>query len=260
MRQNPLLIAIITALITWCGSYILVRWQVSQTRDDAALNDRIDNHVDAKLQRITEDIAKLREDVAYLKARVEGATTKKIIEFSKMPEREILARLPEISGTINAAYANKVIAPTEAVVELRKKLAQVKARNPDFWVAVSSVVNYQSLVAEKMNLFQNAEEVRKTACKFISVQPGAEISGIVENLTLIGCGQQLDIGVEWKNVKFENAIIIYSGGPLRLENVTFKNCLFLTEFPKQPAPQTQKFGQALLASTGSLPNFTISTG
>jgi hypothetical protein len=229
-------------------------WQLNQTRGDAALDQRIDNHIDAKLQPITEGITKLREDVAYLKAKVEDATAGKVVGFSKLPTTEILDNLPVISKTINEARAKQLISPPEAVAELRSKLAQVQPRNPQFWPAVSNVISYQSMIAEKMGLLPNAGKVKKTSCHYISVGEGAHVS--VDGFRFAGCSQQID-NFSLSNGTFENSIIIYEGGPLHLQNVTFKNCLFIVSFPVVPSPPAQKLGQALLATIGTLPNFTL---
>ena len=154
-----------------------------------------------------------------------------------------------------------MISPPESVAELRNKLAQVNSTSPEFWNAASNVISYQSLIAEKINLFPNAEKVRHKPCELIHMEPGAKLGGVTISGMDIGCMQQLDIGpdVIWKNITFENAIIVYNGGTLNLDNVTFKNCLFLVEFPPHPPPPTQKFGEAVLAKSGLLKEFTFST-
>src|ERR1039458_1679673 len=86
---NPLLLVIVGVIGSGLVSYLVAHWEVNQTREDVVLDQRIDNHIDSKLQPITEGIAKLREDVAYLRAKVEDVTTKKITGFSNMPINEV---------------------------------------------------------------------------------------------------------------------------------------------------------------------------
>jgi hypothetical protein len=256
----PLLLVIIGVTGSGLCGYLVARWQLTQTRADASLDQRIDNHVDNKLQPINEGIGKLREDVAYLKAKVEDATTKKIDGFSRLPADKIAVSLSDISKTLAEARTKELISPPDSVAELRNKLAQVHPTTPEFWDAVSNLITYQSLIAEKINLFPNAENVRDKPCELIHVGPGASFGGVVTGRAN-GCMQQLDIGADtiWRNFTFENSIIVYKGGPINLDNVTFKNCLFFVEFPLHPPPPTQKFGETLLATSGVLKQFTCST-
>lgn len=249
--RNPLLLAIVGVIGSCLGAYLVAQWKVNQRREDVALEQRIDNRIDnlinPKLGSINENISKLREDIAYLKARVEDATPRKIVGFSKLPMNEVGANLSDISKTISDARAKQIISPPEAVIDLRNKLAQVQPRNAAFWAAFSSVISYQSLVAERTNIFPDAEKVRNKPCQTIGISPRLMIP--FENVHLRGCGQKLDNG-SWKDSSFEDMIITYDGGPVRLENVTFKNCIFEVSFPKTPPPPAQKVAQALLSATG----------
>jgi len=259
--RNPLLLAIVGITGSGLVAYLVARWQVNQTREDAALDQRIDNRinnvVNPKFDSINENIAKLREDMAYLKAKVEDATTRKIVGFSKLPKADVQTNLADISKAINDARVRQIISPPEAVIELRNKLAQVQPRNPAFWMAFSNVISYQSLIAERMNIFPNAEKVRNSPCQFINIGPGVRLSA--EDVHMHGCSQKLD-GGSWKDSSFEDMIIIYNGGPVHLENVTFKNCLFNVSFPEAPPPPAQRIGQALLSAVGLVATFTISVG
>jgi hypothetical protein len=256
---SVLVAAAITIVLSAICGYLVARWTVGQAREDAALADRIDNRVEAKLKPIGEGLAKLREDLAYVRAKVEDATARKVVGFSRLPANEIVGSLSDISKTISEARSKQAISPPEAVAELRAKLVQLQPRNPELWKALSNVVSYQSLIAEKMNVLPNAEQIRRKGCHFFGGTSGAPVTNWVEQGAASGCSQQLDIGVAWKDFTFENAIIIYRGGPVYLQNVRFKNCLFLVEFPGQPQPPARKFAEALLASRGPLLTFTVST-
>jgi hypothetical protein len=255
---NPLLVAIVGIIGSGLVAYLVARWQVNQAREEAALDQRIDGRIDLKLQPIGKDISKLREDMAYLKAKVEDATTRKIVGFSKLQKAEVQASLVDISKTIEDARTKQIISPPGALIELRDKLAQVQPRNHVFWVAFSNVISYQSLIAEKMGIFPNVEKARNQPCSFLKLAPAWGLVAI-SSLSFRGCGQKLDNG-SWKDITFEGAIVTYDGGPVRLENVTFKNCIFEISFPGSPPPPAQKVAEALLSATGLVVSFNISTG
>jgi hypothetical protein len=255
----PLLLVIIGGICSIAGSFFAARWQLDRTREDTALDQRIDDRINAKLPQINEGIAKLREDVAYLKAKVEDVTEKKIIDLSKLPASKVGDNLSDISKTISKAREREIIFPPEVIIELRKKLALVQPRNANFWMAFSNVVSYQSLLAEKMSIFPNADEVKRHRCpQGIGLSPGST-RVIMHDFYEHACSQNLD-GGSWEDGAFENMIITYNGGPVSLKNVTFKNCLFLVSFPEAPPPPAQKIAQALLTSSGLLSSFTISVG
>jgi hypothetical protein len=257
--RNPLLLGIAQAIVAGLVAYGVARWQVGQAREDADIDRRIENQVNAKIQPINDAISKLREDVAYLRAKVEDATKRKVVRFSKMPASEVEANLADISRTIRDARDEQIIPPPEAIVELRNKLAQVQTRNPEFWVAFSNVISFQSLVAERLNIFPNAEQARNNPCQsLITVAPGVK-GAFVKGITIESCSQELD-GGSWEDCTFQDTIVVYRGGPVHLKNVTFKNCIFDVSFPKVPSPPAQKIGQALLVATGLVPTFTISAG
>jgi hypothetical protein len=76
----------------------------------------------------------------------------------------------------------------------------------------------------------------------------------VENLTIRDCPQLLD-GISWKNVLFVNSRILYRGGPLMLNNVTFINCTFEVENNKAGADILQYAAlDSKELTIGSIPN------
>lgn len=261
---HPLLLTLLGVLGAGLVALLVARWEVNQARESQALDDHIGTVVGLKLQpvndtlsKLDDDIGKAQEDIAYLKAKVEDATTKKIVGFSRLPVDKIAAQLPEITTTLAEANRKNLVVPPQAVIELRTKLAQVRSRDPQFWAAVSNVVNFQTLIAEKSGEFPNAEKVKNTPCKFVHVAKGASASR--DTFRMSGCSQQLD-NIFFSNGTFENMVIIYKGGPLRLENVVFKNCVFAVSFPASPKPAARKLVEALLSGSGQLSNFTLSTG
>jgi hypothetical protein len=108
-----------------------------------------------------------------------------------------------------------------------------------------------------MNIFPDAEKVKNTPCQFVKINPHAR--ALFQDTHMHGCGQKLDNG-SWKDSSFEDMVITYDGGPVHLENVTFKNCIFEISFPAVPSPPAQKVAEALLSSTGLVVSFSISTG
>jgi hypothetical protein len=56
-------------------------------------------------------------------------------------------------------------------------------------------------------------------------KPEVPMTNNLKNLTIRDCPQVLD-GFAWANVVFINSHIVYKGGPVLLDNVTFINCTF----------------------------------
>ena len=51
-------------------------------------------------------------------------------------------------------------------------------------------------------------------------------NNIIVSRSYLSNGEQVLDGIHWYDVVFENVHIVYSGGPVELQNVRFINCTF----------------------------------
>ena len=132
-----------------------------------------------------------------------------------------------------------------AAREFRIKLASLQPTGGTFWKAAGSIINYESFIAERSNLFIDANTVIKEGCAI-----GGQIGvGIVMGGFLIrDCRQQIDNGVLWENGTFRHMLIVYNGGELHLKNVDFEDCIFAVAFPQDPSLPVKRFAQSLLSA------------
>ena len=102
----------------------------------------------------------------------------------------------------------------------------------------ADIVNHRAtyLTSKPLQLQTGMNVVSDGAAIYAAIPPGTNIVTVVTNpnnlrspsvsgLILIGPQQLLD-GIKWKNVTFVNTHIIYAGGPLALDHVSFVNCTF----------------------------------
>jgi len=176
-------------------------------------------------------------------------------------------QLPQVAEIANEAKKSEIVGNIQTIGVVQTKLATLPSDTPGLASATESIINYASFVREKMGLIPNIADIpdiaeirSKASCKNGEV---LRVTG--KNFTLDGGSQtntcfELD-GITIKNFTFINAIVISNGGAIRLDNVTFKNCLFIVTLPTQPARTAMQFArELLLKDIGKTPTFTISLG
>jgi|HubBroStandDraft_6_1064221.scaffolds.fasta_scaffold01095_15 hypothetical protein len=137
----------------------------------------------------------------------------------------------ELTAIFRTATADRLSISPRLVNVASKKVTEASQKSPSAWPATLALLNYRSSVGGK-----TPPTYSQHSC--------FEGPRIVEGLKLMGCrGQVLD-GITWKNVAFENSVIIYHDGPLVLENVQFKNCQFVLDY----SPESQELARLLATS------------
>jgi hypothetical protein len=184
---------------------------------------------------------------------------------------ELRFNLQVAEKLVERAQAEPVKADPTSVGEAGKSFVQVASESKDkansdlAWKVVSQIVNYRSFLFFDRQQYNrilsfppcptwNAEKA--TAQK---VGPDGKPTGPVvkiQDFAMNNCSIDLDEAKDVVNITCKNCVIKYSGGPLRLKDVRFENCVFLFSIKTEPSPGGKRLAQDLLAA--NLRDVTIS--
>lgn len=176
-------------------------------------------------------LEKLTGDVTYIKGRlgIQEALTRFI-------DPNTVTR--GITATVeNATKAGQVL-PQQELVSYKEAIRGLPETAQDRWTALASLVNYQSLLNQKLGGAPNPETV--------SGRCGIS-HAIFSNDFFRNCTVDLD-GNVFKDTTFINSVVRYHGGKTSLSNVKFVNCWFDLDLPQGTKPEQEKFLFALLDS------------
>ncbi len=200
-----------------------------------------------------------------------------------LSDKELLGSLTQLKNVAELATAEKVPSPSKDVTSIGKRLLQFTSDNPGTgtlaWDTTTSLLQYRSALngltppvaltsAKPLPNYQTlyswglapGYEHPKVGSSGLTVPANqAAAAGLIGEdlnkgrangpafLVVSGGGVTLD-KMHLRNVIFLNVHIIYSGGPVQLENVSFLNCTF------QVAPVTngRQFAQAVLAGPSTV--------
>jgi hypothetical protein len=147
------------------------------------------------------------------------------------------ANIELVSRVLTTAREKKVPIRSQTIAQAGNKFIEAAKTDSHSWTAAIQLINYRSTL-------NTAPIPPFPQGRCVPVSPDATgIVGGIESLTLLGCIQELD-HLQWKDVAFQDATVIYHGGPTILQNVHFINCKFLLD----NASTSQALGQSLLAS------------
>lgn len=164
----------------------------------------------------------------------------------KPPTKE---NLSEIRRAIRRANEEKTTIELALLEKIGEKAAQASTQGGDTapiaWDTFVDIVQYRTA----LNAWQAVGFVLGPIGK-----PGPQCIGLPENPTKLlqvltdnvcdGRSQVLD-GGDWRGGLFRNAVITYRGGPVRLTNVRFENCLFRFEL----TPRARELGMGIVAAS-----------
>jgi hypothetical protein len=229
------------------------------------LDDRIDKRIDAKFKdhkfdEIRESITRVEERLLSLSKSVDLLLSKNIRQVASLSVGELASQAGQVSAMLREAAENRVQVGVEVKSELHKKLSLSAAHgNSEAWNAVLSLAAYNSKFAvqppdasgkpEPLENSRNwqilyeptppAGESKPRMSALLATLPkdaGAVYTDIGVDLNpginvtnqfifLSGGGALLD-GKHIRNAVFTDVHVVYNGGPISLENVTFINCRF----------------------------------
>ena len=156
--------------------------------------------------------------------------------------------LDRFANAMQTALAKQVPVDPGLLDAAGKRFLEASGENSAAWQPAMNVLNYKSSIGSIQ--YADARALPKSNCMGVPTSGGMGLA--VSDSRFMGCFQELD-HVEWKDVTFLDATIIYRGGPVKLENVQFKDCRFLIDY----SAAGRELGKTLLSSTQvniSLPN------
>jgi hypothetical protein len=230
-----------------------------------------DHHVDeneVSLSRMESELKTLSENVNLLLG-------KSIKQASSLSTPEFKRQLPQIEKVLNAARRERIFIDPMVAKDLRDKLSSLTVQdNSEAWNATLTLAAYRSVFAQ-IPRDENNQPIESTAplehdrthfshstpsgytpsqlaasAHMVSKEDGAVMERIGDDLNkdratinaflfLLGGGVDLD-GFHFKNVVIRNAHVVYHGGPIQMENVTFIDCDFSIDNTKDGRSFTAK--------------------
>jgi hypothetical protein len=196
------------------------------------LDLHIKSDVDSSLQTPNSEIATLSSQIAIINGQLSlivplviEESQKAIHDASTMSGGSFQAQLPELNAALGVAAEQHVSLSEPALQNISQKILEMVSSKthprPIVWDTFIRLLRYYSyLNATKDRSYSEGEA---PAPPPTPIERGGYVS--VEDLTIVGGTIRLD-GTVWKNVVFRDAVVVYNGGSVTLENVQFENCRF----------------------------------
>jgi len=204
-------------------------------------------HLDNKIGTVQKDIQTMSgrmkgiEDAVKVLGNQQSDQTQKLInsllaaaKLAKKPEIAARAIATAASLTATLKEEKRAASPeffkiaTEELTALH--LSGVKETKLGAFRTQRELAEYQSALqlGQTMGTVWNCALGFNSKSMFGAGGDQTSANRFIANVTVTNCPQILD-GFSWKNVVFINSRIIYHGGPVILDNVTFVNCKFEAE-------------------------------
>jgi hypothetical protein len=231
--------AVVIAIVL--GAFnIGVTFHFRNTENQGKVSDEhLDNKIDAKLSpaltKIESEISQIRSDLALLTGR-----------FNQLDEdqrRNSRLQLDKLSNQLTIARAKKQKSNPKMVARLGVDLLEIAGSNSDnsavAWRVANETLSYYSSIIkiETKARYTFRPKDPSLECFISSPELGQRIS--VVGVGFEDCTQHLDPIARadrphpiFRDILFKNVTIIYSGGPVTLENIYFENCTFQLESTK----------------------------
>lgn len=189
------------------------------------------------------NLAAVDSETASLKGNVELLLQKALQATASLSQPQFDHSLKAVSTQLGIARSVRVKLEPQTEKDLRLKLVESEQQNnPLLWMAKGSFL---------------ATESAKPLLHIVDVKTlppclGGRTAETVFNGTFdfdFRCQIVLDNFHLLAHVTLYNAVIVYRGGPVNVQNVTLHNCYFFFEIQTVPQPSGQRYMDYLLAST-----------
>jgi hypothetical protein len=205
------------------------------------------------------DIAEIKGELKALDPLIREMTTKRMREARNFSQADINSHLAELGGLVQVARTSKIPIEQQNLQEVGEKIVSASRNNPAAWNVALDFLNYKSFLdalspkvptgttSTKFFITHYATVVppppgdRKPTFRILDniavpIEQAAKFNPIGEDenkglsegdpfLFVDGGGVVID-RLELKNVIFQGVHIVYHGGPLKMSNVYFVNCVF----------------------------------
>jgi len=209
------------------------------------INDNISKQLEPITKKLDEVASKVDDAQGQLK-RLRGDVDE---QGQKQKQQLAVARiydpariLATIRAEIELAQERGKVLPASEVNDYRDAVQALPASAYEYWTTVAAIINYQSLLNQMSGEAPDPAKVAKP-CYGENARHNVFFGGILHNCMVV-----LDTEA-FNHVTFQDSVIIYHGGPVSLNAITFVNCRFVVDFPPQhELPADKSLVLALLAS------------
>jgi hypothetical protein len=249
-------LTIIAAMIFGGLSY-LEKYEEAQIKlqvADSLTGPRSDiSVINQKLSNIEGQLSVLAPLITQLTIRKQATSSQQ--EFEKA--------LPQVKSALYSARQDKVSIEPKIITDLQHKFESAKQSEPNYWPAALEFISYHSSALEGGRLDWLTLPLCKTGnFDTATMQPldpdyhplGPPVP--IANMKVQQCALILD-GKDISKMTFENCLVFYHGGNVKLKDVTFRNCLFDFRIENAVSPDGEKLASALLAA--DIQKATVST-
>lgn len=198
----------------------------------------------AQFQTRTEDfeksaeirLAKIEDDLLSLK--VQQSPSRVLKDLSQMHPDNFVAAIPVLRKVTDLPPSD-ISATDETLHNIAERLGRTPETAPNYWPTTLRFIQFASSVLAPQK----------------DVPPHGPPTSVISNnfgfgfrLRLKGEVILLDGGDLGSDVQFENCRIIFTSHPVRMQGVTFINCVFEMPTELEPTPYLKSVAYTLLAS------------
>jgi hypothetical protein len=209
----------------------------------------INENISKQLSPINDQLKALTQQVGQLQGRFEQLDSGQKKLGARLGQQEALNRLQDprrILATIRAeiqfAENEKRTLPTAQLADYRDAVQALPASAYEYWTTVAAIINYQSRLNQMSGEAPDPTKVAEP-CLGENARYNVFFGARFRNCMVV-----LDTE-SFNHATFQDSVIIYHGGPVSLNEITFVNCRFVLDFPPQhELPADKSLVLALLAS------------
>lgn len=251
-KATSIALPIILCVVGIYGKYYL------DHKDDgtvAIADKEISKNVTPLLSDLDRKVTETQTTLKTLQPFIEDLVRREMDGAAASPSAELRKRLPRIRDVVSVARVEGIAVDQRVVVRLATTLFEVASTSKSdgsklAWNVANQVLGYYSslIKIEKSGYVMRAQD-KNDEC----MSAGGATGISMRDATFEHCTQHLDSlfgptakerGLFFQGNVFRDVRVIYSGGPLDLNEVYFVNCTFEME----PGPRSKTLGETLLAS------------
>ena len=247
-------ILIVIAILAW--------WQPQwKQQSDAASEATILRILEEKTRPLTELSSKMGERLAAMEKQVQGIDDnvklllKKELKLTASISPSDLGRnLDVVEAQLHAATLQEVVSDPSVINALQASFSKVSNDSVDYWPSAAAAITYISY----MKSFAPKGISIRVKLRLPLCEPNAPAKREGLHFAMeSNCILNLD-GQDLSGRLYRDAIIVYHGGKVSLNNVQFVNCLFDFQMVAPPTKEGIKLTRDLLKSS-DMSSLTVST-